>query len=69
MKFFFFVSLIAAAGYLMAFLPKLRTKLEPVAYWGCWSYLTANAVHWSIYGLRFISIFNCRIICRRSNYA
>lgn len=53
MKFFFFVSLIATAGYLLAFLPKLRTKREPVAYWGCWAYLAANAVYWSIYGLRF----------------
>lgn len=37
MKFLYFVALIAAAGYLLAFLPKLRTRREPVAYWGCWA--------------------------------
>ncbi|WP_312240820.1 hypothetical protein [Pantoea sp.] len=52
MKFFYFVSLIASAGYLLAFLPKLRTQREPVAYWGCWAYLAANAVFWLIYGMR-----------------
>lgn len=34
MKFFYFVSLIASALYLLAFLPKLRTRREPIAYWG-----------------------------------
>lgn len=29
MKFFYFVSLIASALYLLAFLPKLRTRREP----------------------------------------
>ncbi len=33
MKFFYFVSLIASALYLLAFLPKLRTRREPIAYW------------------------------------
>ena len=37
MKFFYFVSLIASALYLLAFLPKLRTRREPIAYWGCWT--------------------------------
>ncbi|MGF6474487.1 hypothetical protein ABIE06_001300 [Pantoea dispersa] len=45
MKLLYFVSLIAAAGYLLAFLPKLRTRREPVAYWGCWAYLGLNAVY------------------------
>ena len=53
MKFFYFVSLIAAAGYLLAFLPKLRTKREPVAYWGCWAYLAANGIYWAIYALHY----------------
>ena len=44
MKFLYFVALIAAAGYLLAFLPKLRTRREPVAYWGCWAWLGLNAV-------------------------
>ncbi|WP_190314939.1 hypothetical protein [Pantoea sp. M_9] len=52
MKFLYFVALIAAAGYLLAFLPKLRTRREPVAYWGCWAWLGLNAVYWSVYAVR-----------------
>jgi len=51
MKFFYFVSLIASALYLLAFLPKLRTRREPIAYWGCWTYLGANAIFWAVYGV------------------
>ncbi len=51
MKFFYFVSLIASALYLLAFLPKLRTRREPIAYWGCWTYLVANAIFWAVYGV------------------
>jgi len=51
MKFFYFVSLIASALYLLAFLPKLRTRREPIAYWGCWTYLGANAIFWAFYGV------------------
>ncbi|MEB5971674.1 hypothetical protein ACWXWB_01730 [Pantoea dispersa] len=53
MKLLYFVSLIAAAGYLLAFLPKLRTRREPVAYWGCWAYLGLNAVYWAIFAFRY----------------
>lgn len=52
MKFLYFVALIAAAGYLLAFLPKLHTRREPVAYWGCWAWLGLNAVYWSVYAVR-----------------
>lgn len=51
MKFFYFVSLIASALYLLAFLPKLRTRREPIAYWGCWTYLGANAIFWAVYAV------------------
>ncbi|WP_167377154.1 hypothetical protein [Pantoea wallisii] len=53
MKILYFVSLIASAGYLLAFLPKLRTRREPVAYWGCWAYLSINAIYWVIFALRY----------------
>lgn len=32
MKFFHFVSLIASALYLLVFLPKLRSRREPIAH-------------------------------------
>lgn len=51
MKFFYFVSLIGSALYLLIFLPKLRTRREPIAYWGSWAYLGANAIFWAVYGL------------------
>ncbi|SFO50369.1 hypothetical protein SAMN05428971_4248 [Candidatus Pantoea varia] len=51
MKFFYFVSLIASTLYLLVFLPKLRTRREPIAYWGCWTYLGANAIFWAVYGV------------------
>ncbi|ELY3982741.1 hypothetical protein SMY34_000778 [Cronobacter muytjensii] len=52
MKFFYFVSLIAAACYLFAFLPRAKSDREPLAYWGCWIYLGASAIYWAIFGLR-----------------
>jgi hypothetical protein len=52
MKYWYFISLIAAAAYLFAFLPKLRTQREPIAYWGCFVYLGASAIWWALYGLR-----------------
>lgn len=51
MKFFYFVSLIGSALYLLIFLPKLRTRREPIAYWGSWVYLGANAIFWAVYGV------------------
>jgi len=53
MKFLYFVSLISSALYILAFLPKLRTRREPVAYWGCWAYLGVNIIYWSVYAFRF----------------
>lgn len=53
MKYLYFVSLIAAAGYMFTFLPKLRTKREPIAYWGCWAYLGINIIYWVVYAFRF----------------
>ncbi|EKM0363894.1 hypothetical protein ACRXLK_003290 [Cronobacter turicensis] len=52
MKFFYFISLIAAASYLFAFLPRAKSDREPLAYWGCWIYLGASALYWAIYGIR-----------------
>lgn len=50
MKYWYFISLIAAAAYLFAFLPKLRTQREPIAYWGCFVYLGASAIWWGFTG-------------------
>ncbi|MGD8106300.1 hypothetical protein ACQE32_06470 [Pantoea sp. FN0302] len=52
MKIFYFIALIASAFYLFVNLPKEKSKREPVAYWGCWAYLVASAIYWSIFSLR-----------------
>jgi len=46
-----FVSLIASALYLLVFLPKLRSRREPIAYQGCQTYLDANAILWAVSGV------------------
>jgi len=52
MKFLYFLSLIASAHYLLIFLPRLRTRREPITCWGCWIYLGANAISWAVDGVR-----------------
>ena len=52
MKFFYFVSLIAAVCYLFAFLPRAKSDREPIAWWGCWAYVGASALYWAWYGIR-----------------
>ena len=51
-KFFYFVSLITSALYLPIFLPKLRTRPEPIADWGRWISPGANAIFCAVYVVR-----------------